>query len=114
MIELLEKYIDKRTIEIPQPSGGMFLFPRLKIESHPLYPTRSATDIAQAVFDSLIEEKVLAVPGLYFRAPSLSPITPEEEARKTFFRLSFSWSTPDVMEEGVKRMARAFNKQWEL
>ena len=114
MIALLEKYVDPRTIEIPKPSGGMFLFPRLKIESHPDFPAKSPSDIAKGVFDRMIEEKVLAVPGLYFRAPSLSELSAEEEAKKSFFRVSFSFCTSDVMEEGVKRIGRALNKDWRL
>jgi aromatic amino acid aminotransferase I len=114
MIDLLKQHVDPGTIEIPQPSGGMFLFVRLKIETHPDFPTLSPSIIAKRVFDTMVEEKVLAVPGLYFRAPSLDALTPEEEARKTFFRISFSLPPPDVMKQGVERIGRALARDWRL
>jgi aromatic amino acid aminotransferase I len=114
MLNLIKQHISSEAIDYPNPAGGMFLFIRLKIESHPDYPSRSPSDIAKSVFDAMIEEKVLAVPGLYFRAPSLEPLSAEGEAKKTFMRVSFSLPPPDIMEEGVKRMGRALAKQWKL
>lgn len=114
MLDLLKEHVDSRTIDYPTPSGGMFLFIRLRIEDHPDYPKDSPSDIAKRVFDSMVEEKVLAVPGLYFRAPSVRPLSSEEEAKKTFFRVSFSLPPPDVMRQGVERMGRALRKQWRL
>jgi len=114
MINLLKEHVDSSTMDYPKANGGMFLWLRLKIESHPDFPAKSPSEIAKGVFETMIAEKVLAVPSLYFRAPSLETQTPEEEARNTFFRISFSLPPADVMVEGVKRLGKALNKEWKL
>ena len=114
MINLLKEHVDPATIDYPKANGGMFLWLRLKIESHPDFPAKSPSEIAKGVFETMISEKVLAVPSLYFRAPSLDVQTIEEEARNTFFRVSFSLPPFDVMVEGVKRLGTALKKEWKL
>ncbi|KAK8853500.1 hypothetical protein IAR55_004207 [Kwoniella newhampshirensis] len=115
MIDLLNKYVPSSTIEIPAPAGGMFLWVRLKIESHPSFVNSSTSDpetISKEVFASMIEEKVLMAPSEFFKAPSLAKWTREEEAKRIYVRISFSLPPPEEMEEGAKRMGKALAKQW--
>ncbi|GFZ52212.1 hypothetical protein JCM24511_09985 [Saitozyma sp. JCM 24511] len=112
LISLLRRYVPEDCIELPSPSGGMFLWVRLKIENHPDFPTKTPEDISNQVFHSLVKEKVLVAPSVYFKAPSTTTFNSEEEARNIFVRLSFSLPPPEQMEEGAKRMGRALAAEW--
>ncbi|WWC92019.1 uncharacterized protein L201_006973 [Kwoniella dendrophila CBS 6074] len=114
MIDLLKKHVPSEAIEIPEGSGGMFLWVRLKIESHPSFPKEDPDKISKKVFQSLIEEKVLMAPSEFFKAPSISSWSKEEEAKRSFVRISFSLPPQDEMEEGCKRMGRALAKEWNV
>ncbi|TYJ54193.1 hypothetical protein B9479_005119 [Cryptococcus floricola] len=117
LLALLEKYAPDGTIELPAPSGGMFLWVRLKIENHPAFTSSSSLapeEISKQIFQSFISEKVLMAPSHFFKAPSDKVWTREEEAERIFVRLSFSLPEDEEMEEGVKRMARALKKEWGL
>lgn len=92
----------------------MFLWVRLRVESHPDFPAKTPQEISQQVFDTMIEEKVLASPGHYFKAPSIKAETAEEESRNTFMRISYALPPPDEMEEGARRFGRALVKEWKL
>lgn len=94
----------------------MFLWVRLKVESHPdfLAGSKSAEEISAQVFQRLIGEKVLMCPSVYFKAPSLTQWTREEEAKRIFVRLSYSLPPKEEMEEGCKRMGRAMKAEWGL
>jgi aromatic amino acid aminotransferase I len=114
MIDLLNKYVPASTIEIPEGSGGMFLWVRLKVESHPDFETKSAEEISAQVFQRMISAKVLMCPSIYFKAPSLQKWTREQEARRIFVRISYSLPPPDEMEEGTRRMGEAMKAEWGL
>jgi aromatic amino acid aminotransferase I len=108
----------------------MFLWLRLKIDSHPSFAPSSNGDsgdadhragsapspdeIAQKVFESLIEEGVLTAPSKLFKAPGGPEWSKDEQADRVFLRLSFSFPAMDEMEEGVKRLGRALRKEWKL
>ncbi|KAK8869750.1 hypothetical protein IAR55_000318 [Kwoniella newhampshirensis] len=115
-VALLEKYIPGLTAEWPQPSGGMFLWLRLRIETHPSFLSgrSTPTEIQDRVFKTFIEERILTAPSSYFKTPGGPEWSREEEAKRIFVRLSFSLPTPEEMEEGIKRMARGLKKEWGL
>ncbi|RSH94053.1 hypothetical protein EHS25_006707 [Saitozyma podzolica] len=132
-ISSLEKYVPRAAAEWPEGSGGMFLWLRLKIDSHPSFTPSSNGDngnsrdadhhagsapspdeIAQKVFESLIEEGVLTAPSKLFKTPGGPEWSKDEQADSVFLRLSFSFPARDEMEEGVKRLGRALRKEWKL
>ncbi|KAL7424065.1 hypothetical protein Q5752_001650 [Cryptotrichosporon argae] len=114
MIALFEKYLPTQAAEWPQGSGGMFLWVRLKVDAHPAYAQLEPEAIADRVFHACIDEKVLLCPSLYFKSPGGASYSKDEEAQRIFLRLCYSLPTPDEMEEGVKRMAAALRKEWQL
>jgi aromatic amino acid aminotransferase I len=114
LVDFLNKYAPLSTIEIPAPSGGMFLWVRLRVESHPDYPAKTPQQISQQVFETMIEEKVLACPGHYFKAPSVTEAPAEEDSKNIFIRMSYSLPPPEEMEEGVKRFSKALTREWKL
>ncbi|WVQ74183.1 hypothetical protein IAR50_003777 [Cryptococcus sp. DSM 104548] len=132
LLSLLEKYAPESTVELPAPSGGMFLWVRLKIENHPAFTSPSSSsplspeDISKKVFQAFVDEGVLMAPSHFFKAPSLSKYIPcsshnddktskeEEEAKNIFVRMSFSLPEEAEMEEGVQRMGRALRREWGL
>lgn len=114
MIDYLERYCPASTLEIPKASGGMFLWIRVRVDTHPKFHELSPDTIGKRVFEALIGEKVLVAPGHFFKAPRVRHMTPEEEASKVFMRLSYALPPLDQMEEGVKRIGRALRREWEL
>lgn len=92
----------------------MFLWVRLKIESHPDFPKSSAAEIEARIFQTMISELILCTPSLYFKAPTDKVLTTEEAARNSFLRISFALPPPDDMEEGAKRLAKALKKEWQI
>ncbi|CAD6588634.1 MAG: hypothetical protein TREMPRED_005111, partial [Tremellales sp. Tagirdzhanova-0007] len=50
------------------------------------------------VFESLVEEKVVVAPSAYFRSPSISDSSIEDEVEE--------------MEEGARRMGIALAREW--
>ncbi|WVQ85764.1 hypothetical protein IAT38_007931 [Cryptococcus sp. DSM 104549] len=114
LISLLKKHVPAELIEIPEGSGGMFLWIRLKIETHPSFPAEDPEAISHKLFLAMVDEKVLTAPSAYFKAPSTQTLTKEEEAKNIFVRLSFSLPTPEDMEEGAIRMAKALKREWKL
>ena len=114
MIELLKKYVPASTIEIPAGSGGMFLWVRLRVEDHPDYETKTPEEISAQVFQRMIKSLVLMCPSIYFKAPSTTKWTKEQEARRIFVRISYSLPPPEEMEEGTRRMGEAMKAEWGL
>lgn len=112
MVSLIRKYVPAEAAECPDGSGGMFLWVRLRVESHPQLSTLSPEEISDKVFHTLIGEKVMVAPSSYFKTPGGPVWSKVEESKRIFVRLSFSLSTADEMEEGVKRFARGLRKEW--
>jgi 2-aminoadipate transaminase len=89
MIDMARYYLPKE-VDFIEPEGGMFLWGSLP-EGYD----------AMALFDCAVQEKVVFVPGMPFYT---------EGSGANTFRLSFSCTEPDVIEEGMKRLAQAFRK----
>jgi aromatic amino acid aminotransferase I len=114
MIALFEKYLPKEVCDWPSGSGGMFLWIRLHVKSHPQFASLSPEEISDKCFHTMIEDKVLVAPSIYFKSPGGAEWSKEEEAERIFLRLSFSLPGPEEMEEGVKRMAKALKREFQL
>ncbi|ORX39954.1 pyridoxal phosphate-dependent transferase [Kockovaella imperatae] len=115
MSNLISKHVPAKAATAPPPSGGMFLWLRLHLEDHPDISDTSVSleDLAERVFQSLIEAKVLTVPSKFFKAPGKS-WTRDEEAKRIFLRLSFATATEEEITEGVQRIGRALTKEWRI
>jgi aromatic amino acid aminotransferase I len=92
----------------------MFLWLRIKAETHPALDSTAPEEISERVFHALVDEGVLTVPSTFFKAPGGPERSNEEKVGKMFVRLSFSLPGEKEMEEGVKRMARALKREWAL
>ncbi|MDD3627182.1 MAG: PLP-dependent aminotransferase family protein [bacterium] len=92
MIEYLEKYMPKHDeISWTNPEGGLFLWVVL--------PKNFDTE---AMFQEAIDEKVAYIVGSAFDAYGKS---------KNCMRLNFSFANENVMEEGMKRLAKVIEKK---
>ena len=87
MIEALEAAIPKSVLEFAKPEGGMFLWGKMA----------EGVDTSQLVRKA-IAENVVFVPG--------HPFFPDGP-RSNYLRLSFSTPTPEVIKEGVARLAKS-------
>ena len=115
MSNLIAEHVPSQAASAPAPSGGMFLWLRLHLENHPEISNTSVglEEMAEKVFNALIEGKVLTVPSKFFKAPG-QQWSREEEAKRIFLRLSFATATEEEMTEGIKRIGQAVTKEWKL
>ncbi len=74
-----------------KPNGGLFLWVELP-----------KTFSAEEMFEDALRERVAFVPGTSFFAV---------EPRKNFMRLNFSNSKPEMIEEGIKRIAGVLKRR---
>ena len=86
MVQAIEKYIGDK-VEMIIPSGGLFLWARFK-------EIDNSFDYVQET----IRQNVLYVPGVLFYPDGR--VTSE-------VRLNYSCSTPEIIDEGIQRLARA-------
>jgi len=77
-------------VKLWEPEGGMFLWGQLP-----------AGYDAMELFEFAVREKVVFVPGAAFYT---------SEKGKSTFRLNFSCTEPAAIEEGMRRLARAFEQ----
>ncbi|ODA40618.1 Transcriptional regulator, GntR family domain [Desulfosporosinus sp. BG] len=86
MVQAIEKHIGEE-VDMIIPSGGLFLWARFK-------KIKNSFDYVQET----IRQNVLYVPGAVFYPDGR--VTPE-------VRLNYSCSTPEIIDEGIQRLARA-------
>ena len=89
MVQAIEKYLGDE-VEMIIPSGGLFLWARFK-------KIKSSFDYVQET----IRQNVLYVPGAVFYPDGR--VTSE-------VRLNYSCSTPQIIDEGIQRLARAIRE----
>lgn len=116
MISFLEANLPREAAEWPAPSGGMFLWVRLRVETHPDFElgAREPEQIAEELFKAAIGELVLAAPSSFFKAPGGRKWTKEEEAKRIFLRVCYATPTMEQLEEGTRRLGRALRTSWRL
>lgn len=91
MLEAMEKYFPAGKVKWTVPDGGIFLWcecPELE-------------DITPVV-DKALEKKVAIVPGSNFAIDMKAP--------SNMFRLNYSSATPEMIEEGVRRLGEALHE----
>ncbi|MGE4274148.1 MAG: PLP-dependent aminotransferase family protein [Desulfitobacterium sp.] len=89
MVEAIHTYLGEQ-IEMVVPSGGLFLWGKL-----------SGVQDSFAYVQDMIKQNVLYVPGALFYA---------DGRVSNEMRLNYSCSTPEVIEEGIKRLAKGLSK----
>lgn len=112
MASKISNLVPSSIASVPEPTGGMFLWLQLNIKNHPSYSTLTPEEISDKVFHTLIEEKILVAPSIYFKVPGGPEWSKEEEANRIFMRLSFSYPSFEDIEEGVKRLAKGLKREW--
>lgn len=114
MVAFFEKYLPAEAAEWPAPSGGMFLWLRLRVENHPRRDELSPEDVAERAFQKAVENKVLTVPSKFFKGEGLPNWTKEQEQKRIFLRICYATPTVEQLETGVQRLADALKAEWEL
>jgi 2-aminoadipate transaminase len=92
MLEAMEEHFPEG-VRWTRPQGGLFLWVTVPEE----------IDTAELLKDA-VEEKVAFVPGFAFFADGQGHNT---------MRLNFSYCAPEVIQEGIRRLGRAIEKQLE-
>ena len=93
MLAAMERYFPSG-VHWTRPQGGLFLWVTLP----------EAIDAGKLLKAAVEEEKVAFVPG--------SAFYPDGSGHNTM-RLNFSYSTPDVIEEGIRRLGRVLTRALE-
>ncbi|KAJ2490519.1 hypothetical protein IWW37_003079 [Coemansia sp. RSA 2050] len=97
-VELCLKYL-KGKVEFTVPSAGMFLWFRVLLNKDMQDRERAM----QEVFESMIANHVLLVPGYMFSPLGATP----EVLGKPFVRAAFSYASVDDFETAISRLAKA-------
>ncbi|KAI9884186.1 MAG: hypothetical protein M1823_004025 [Watsoniomyces obsoletus] len=94
------------------PQGGMFVWLKLNLSSHPLYSQIPLTKLSHALWLHLTTEPylVLVAPGTIFSPTS----TIAETKGPNFFRLCFAAVDEDEVEVTSHRVVAAFNSFWNI
>src|SRR5690606_22876187 len=92
MLDSLNRHLGDR-VRATDPDGGFFLWLTLQGED-------AATNTSE-LFETALADRVAFIPG-----PALSPTGRFSDA----LRLCFASSTPDRIEEGVRRLAVALDR----
>lgn len=90
MLQMLAKYMPQ-CVKWTRPEGGLFLWVTL--------PEHIDT---QAMLKTALEQQVAYVAGVDFYPP--------RDARRNDFRMNFSYSSFEQIEEGIKRLAKTIEK----
>lgn len=91
MLEAMEKYFPKGSVEWTTPEGGIFLW----------CVCPGIEDISPVV-EKALEKKVAIVPGSNFETDMSAP--------SNMFRLNYSSATPEKIEEGIRRLGEALRE----
>ncbi|KAJ2006589.1 hypothetical protein GGI04_001832 [Coemansia thaxteri] len=97
-VDLCHKHL-KGMVEFTVPSAGMFLWFRVLLSEE----MQSRPGVMQEVFDSMIANHVLLVPGHLFSPLGATP----DVLSKPFVRAAFSYASLSDFETAVSRLARA-------
>ncbi|KAJ2746479.1 hypothetical protein GGI20_001322 [Coemansia sp. BCRC 34301] len=99
-VELCQKYL-KGKVEFTVPSAGMFLWFRVLLSEE----MQKRPGVMQEVFDSMIANHVLLVPGHLFSPLGATP----EVLSKPFVRAAFSYASIDDFETAISRLSLALS-----
>ncbi|THU90949.1 PLP-dependent transferase [Dendrothele bispora CBS 962.96] len=104
------------------PKGGMFLYIKLYLSQNPKFRAlRNAAENqdeeanekwTREFWKDLIQEKILLTPHFFYTPPG--NVEKKEESDVAFFRMTFSYETREDMHIGIQRLAKAFEKNWEM
>ncbi|KAL1406322.1 hypothetical protein Q8F55_008021 [Vanrija albida] len=100
------------------PVGGMFIWIKAYWRTHPKYAAFAEgretpeNDFEEVFWKTLIAHDVLLTPGWYHDPFQGDDVHAVEEAGAGHYRLSFSFEPKEVMDEGVRRMAKVFVDEW--
>ncbi|KAJ2645267.1 hypothetical protein GGF44_000036 [Coemansia sp. RSA 1694] len=97
-VELCQQYL-KGKVEFTVPNAGMFLWFRVLLSEE----AQKRPGVMQEVFDSMIANHVLLVPGHLFSPLGATP----EVLSKPFVRAAFSYASIDDFETAISRLAQA-------
>ncbi|GAA5856155.1 hypothetical protein JCM8547_003007 [Rhodosporidiobolus lusitaniae] len=96
----------RKVLSFTAPDGGMFIWLRVHLASHPSYPHIPASELLQSLWEEIAEANLLVGPGSMFNMHSFgqeeSIQQAVEEDRDGFFRLSFSNATEEQMKQAAE------------
>lgn len=122
-IDSLHKHIPKRlfdsgAVTVNPPIAGMFFTIDINSEKHPLFKSKFDSDakkLEMHIFDTVIKEGVLLVPGAWFEAKDYTIVDKggKEEVKKTiFFRGTYAAVGLEKLDTGLERFAKVLDKEF--
>uniref|UniRef100_D8Q4E7 Aminotransferase class I/classII large domain-containing protein n=1 Tax=Schizophyllum commune (strain H4-8 / FGSC 9210) TaxID=578458 RepID=D8Q4E7_SCHCM len=112
----------QRLFRFVPPSSGMFLWIDVDLRAHPAWDRISAPDTlglpgeevwATAFWRKLLDARILLAPGTYnkpWQGEGRSAMA--NVPGHAFFRLTYSSTPQEEMDEGIRRMAQVFRENW--
>lgn len=111
--QALDKFLPREVCSWTVPAAGMFFW--IKIVAPERY---TKPNVEKAVFERCLGEKVLVIPGGYFKAEGDPEADPEtqvgEENGDCYFRGTFAAVEEDLVVEGIARFGRSIRMEFGL
>ncbi|PHH73296.1 hypothetical protein CDD80_3914 [Ophiocordyceps camponoti-rufipedis] len=101
LLAACEDHLPRDIVSWHPPSAGMFMWLKVDYEQHPRAGERSVGQIEEDIFQACIEGGVLVARGSWFQADK------EKALPGLYFRTTFAASSPEAMNEAIKRFGKA-------
>lgn len=113
-----KRLLDSKTITVNPPIAGMFFTIDIHAEAHPDFKTKfdeNAKLVEQHIYEAVIKEGVLMVPGAWFEAKDFTVSDKggvEEPKKEIFFRGTYAAVGLDKLDLGIQRFAKVLDTEF--
>ncbi|RCI11085.1 hypothetical protein L249_7321 [Ophiocordyceps polyrhachis-furcata BCC 54312] len=101
LLAACEDHLPREIVSWNPPSAGMFMWLKVDYDKHPNAGTRSIDEIEEDIFRACIDGNVLVARGSWFKTDKDKPLP------GLHFRTTFAASSPEAMNEAIRRFAKA-------
>ncbi|XBW34519.1 hypothetical protein QEN19_000067 [Hanseniaspora menglaensis] len=113
-----KKLLDDKTVVVNPPIAGMFFTIDINPEAHSEFKSKyegNAKLFEQHLFEKVIKEGVLMVPGAWFEAKDYTVTDKggiEEPKKEIFFRGTYAAVGLDKLDQGIERFAKVLESEF--
>ncbi|KAI8812988.1 pyridoxal phosphate-dependent transferase [Cladochytrium replicatum] len=95
--------------EFHVPNSGMFIYIKIHLPTKSTQKNGHAQSLIEQIFERLLEEKVLLVPGYMF-SPTFDPADSLSKDAYPYFRCAFSTAPQEMLAHGIEVFIRVLNE----
>lgn len=113
-----KRLLDSKTVTVNPPIAGMFFTIDINPAAHPDFESKyekNAKLVEQHIYETIIKEGVLMVPGAWFEAKDYTVADKggvEPPKKEIFFRGTYAAVGLEKLDEGIKRFAKVLDAEF--